>query len=215
MCVPSKCYAEGLAGGRRVPSRLRLQRYAEMERFPMIKASRFVYGFAGVLSTALVASCGGQSSTPQLPASPRTLNQLSKPAEISHTRGGTFSASHSGTFTLGGPCSSIRREYFNFSGTGRASFLRESSEIGSVQMVEPCRSWSGSVTMTSIHRRSNSITMTLGSQRTFAPCTSVPFSFTVTGGSGRFAHASGSGTVSFDCDTLYVYTDQWTGTITF
>jgi len=41
-----------------------------MERLPM-KAYRFAHGFAVVLSTALLASCGGsQSTAPQLPAAP-------------------------------------------------------------------------------------------------------------------------------------------------
>jgi hypothetical protein len=44
------------------------------------------------------------------------------------------------------------------------------------------------------------------------PCQS-PLSWTVTGGTGKFVHATGSGTVTFKCVGA-TYSDKWSGTLT-
>jgi hypothetical protein len=39
--------------------------------------------------------------------------------------------------------------------------------------------------------------------------------FTVTGGTGRYSGATGSGTVTFTCKEKQHYKDKWTGTISY
>ena len=182
-------------------------------------ASRFVYSFAAVLSTALLASCGGQSSAPQLPASPGTLNQLSKPAAISPAHGGAFSANASGGYTL--VCRMESFGDFSFSGNGKASFLHGMQESGKMSNGFDCNGkWSGAATLIAERNRNNTVSVNLvGSCRVhcLSPCQSA-VTFTVTGGTGRFAHATGSGTVQFTCTNPYgngTYTDAWSGTLNF
>ena len=128
--------------------------------------------------------------------------------------GGPFSARYAGTETGGNLC--LLNDPFKFSGTGSATFLHATSESGS--MV-----WShgfncdlvGSATLTSSNRPHNSVTVRLeyqlpGCERSFK---GIPF--TVTGGTGRFANATGNGTIRFACQSNGTYTDQWSGTITF
>ncbi len=62
----------------------------------------------------------------------------------------------------------------------------------------------------------NSITMALESES--AACVRGPatMTFTIKGGTGKFAQATGSGTVVFRCFGFRgTYTDTWSGTIKF
>ncbi len=131
--------------------------------------------------------------------------------------GGAFNASYSGNFTL----RSCPGGLFTFSGSGSGSFIRGSSEEGAMSSNQDSCGWNGQATLTNTLHQRNTITvnLSLGNFAFTSPC-SPRFSngvhFTVVSGTGRFANATGSGTVKFACNnTSGKYTDQWSGTITF
>ena len=161
-----------------------------------------------LISVAALLVLVGCSVVPSVPTHVQMQN-----ATIQQS-GGPFGASYAGNETGGNSC--LLNHPFKFSGTGSAAFLHASSESGS--MV-----WShgftcdlvGSDTLTSTNHPHNSVTVRMeyglpGCQRSFKGMT-----FTVTGGTGRFANAAGSGTIKFSCHSNGTYTDQWSGTITF
>src|SRR4029077_7994248 len=112
--------------------------------------------------------------------------------------GGPFGARYAGTEAGGFSCA--LGSTFKFSGAGSAAFLHASSESGS--MV-----WShgfscdlqGSATLTSTKHPHNSVTVRLEYGLPGAQHSLKGMPFTVTGATGRFADAAGSGTIRFSC----------------
>ena len=128
--------------------------------------------------------------------------------------GGSFQAGYAGAETGGYSC--LLSHPFKFSGTGSAAFLHASSESGSMVWGHgyTC-DMQGSATLTSTNHPRNSVTVRLeyelpGCERSFR---GIPF--TVIGGTGRFANATGSGTIQLSCHSNGTYTDKWSGTITY
>jgi len=165
--------------------------------------------WTAVMFAVLLAGC---SSVLTLPAQQRdATGQL-----VIGESGGSLTGAYSGTETGGNICALLNT--FTFSGRGAATFLRRSTESGSM-------TWNtgfscnlrGSATITSIRNPANSVTVFL--RGSVQPCDPRhPVSYTVSGGTGRFAHASGSGSVQFACPNNAGggnYTDQWSGTLTF
>jgi len=74
--------------------------------------------------------------------------------------------------------------------------------------------WHGTATLTSKLNPSNTITANIQPFRGAAPCGNLVF-FGVTGGTGKFAHASGNGNVRFNCSSDGTYTDRWSGTLKY
>jgi len=159
----------------------------------------------------LLAGCTTVASVPGHP-------QVQGPAL--KASGGAFSASYSGTWTARNfPCQEPPIPgSFTFNGTGSGSFIHMSGEhLFFIGCTVP---WSGTATLTSARFPRSSITATvdhvLGRSN---PCNAFGkhVDFTVTGGTGRFASAAGSGTIAISCqgNTSGTYTDQWSGTITF
>lgn len=140
------------------------------------------------------------------------------PARFSDSRaaGGAFTAKYSGSFTLTS-CTPSKNGHFNFNGTGSAAFLHRSSESGQItdKRFGTVCVWSGSATLVSKRHSRNSITVSLGLNQGShtSPCNNA-VGFVVKSGTGKFAHASGSGTVTFNC-AASTYTDAWSGTLTF
>jgi len=130
--------------------------------------------------------------------------------------GGAFSASYAGRFTSS-PCSNGRNGTFSFGGSGYGNLIGSSSETGSLTSRSrngQCRFlYKGPTTLTSTLHPRNTIMLSL-SERGYTPCV-IPPTFAVTGGTGTFAHATGSGKVVFMCHLDGTYTDQWSGSITF
>jgi len=130
--------------------------------------------------------------------------------------GGTFSASYHGRFSSS-PCSAGHNGTFSFGGTGYGNFIGSSSETGS--LTRPFRNgqcrftFKGPATLKSTLHTRNAITSSL-SETGYGPCV-IPPTYAVTGGTGKFAHASGSGKVVFTCHLDGTYTDQWSGTLSF
>lgn len=129
--------------------------------------------------------------------------------------GGTFSVNDSGNYTRSG-CA-LFPGHFSFRGSGVGTFIHRNKESGGMSSGRNSCTMSGSATMVSKGNPSNSITMTIVSNG--LPCFRAPptVTFNITGGTGRFARATGSGTVVFHCGfgNSGTYTDVWSGTITF
>ena len=125
--------------------------------------------------------------------------------------GGAFSGGYAGTYSGGGSC--IAR--FSFSGSGAASFIHGSTELGSMNAEMQTCEFVGTATITSKLHPGNTITVGLGPSG--EPCNFrtriLGVSFTVRSGTGKFRNATGSGKVKFTCGSGY--TDKWSGTITF
>ena len=168
---------------------------------------------------SLVACSAGQSSDVIQPMVSMRSSSKAEPA-----RGGTFAAGYAGESTLE-PCVSGYRGKvgtFTFSGSGSASFLHSSLEQGKMTMNRlnngKCiPKWVGNATLVSVRHPSNTVALTLQSQESFkTPCQEA-VTFSVTGGTGKFRNAEGSGMVRFQCSGYgnIQYADAWSGTITF
>ena len=161
--------------------------------------------------TAILLVLVGCAAVPSVP----THLQAVKPAI--QQSGGAFSASYSGQFTSS-TCSMSHEGTFSFSGAGRGTFIGSSSEVGSMTSVfrfPMCQRYAGSATLTNTVHPRNTLTVSLVQPNSrFGPCAVGP-TFTVTSGTGKFAQATGSGTVKFTCHNNGTYTDHWSGTITF
>lgn len=160
----------------------------------------------GTLLLLLAAGCSGTSFAPGA-ASNR---------EIANTGGGTFSASSSGTDTFS-DCTASGNGHFKFLGGGRASYLRRVTESGKLKGNKSGTHcvWSGNATLTSRHHAQDSVTFSLGlnGSRYHNPCNNA-LGYVVKRGTGKFANASGYGTVTFNCNGSG-YSDTWSGTLSF
>ena len=136
------------------------------------------------------------------------------PTGKSASNGGAFTATYSGSETNGSTC--FLNRTFRFSGTGSASFLHQSEESGSmVWEFDPFCNLTGRATLVSASHPLNSVSVTL--QAGAAACGGFlhKTTFTVHGGTGRFRHATGGGTIQFNCTSNGSYTDKWSGTLNF
>ena len=132
-------------------------------------------------------------------------------------RGGTFSVNESGKYS-GSGCGPFGPGNFSFMGSGDGTFIHSNKESGDLSSPKFSCTFSGHATMVSDVQPSNSITMALRSSK--PPCLhfqSTTISFTITGGTGRFTQATGSGNVVIRCSFAKpgTYSDQWSGTIKF
>jgi hypothetical protein len=153
------------------------------------------------VAALLLAGCGGSqvvepSSTPQFIIS-----------AASRLSGGAFSASYSGKD--GGHSCGTGCRVTHFRGSGTATFLRSSYERVRIRIVDGTST--GRAILKSLRSKTDSITATLSPPVYL--CGSNSKSYVVTGGTGRFGHAMGSGTISTTCLSGPGYTDTWTGTL--
>jgi len=155
-----------------------------------------------------LAGCSAVSSVPTHSLTQRTALPDS---------GGTFTVNDSGGYYRTG-CGGFQSGNFLFRGSGVGTFIHSNKESG--DMVSPKNSctFSGTAKMMNKVRPANSITIALSShsQHCFHSH-STTMTFTINGGTGRFALATGSGTVIFQCGPggSGAYTDVWSGTISF
>ena len=174
--------------------------------------SRFAYLCAAALNGALLASCGGGSSSLLVHSPGVSENSLAQ--RVLPPRGGSFSGGYSGTYSERGCVEPHQGGKFDFVGTGAVSFLHHSVEEGQLYLgiiSRTCyRVWKGNVTLTSSKDANNAIKMSLSGN---TPCGTL--SYAVISGKGKFAKASGSGTVKLTCKTSNKYSDQWSGTLRF
>jgi hypothetical protein len=168
-----------------------------------------------VVVVLLVAGC---SAVPSVPT------HLQNAKAVIQESGGPFSATYSGSYSLRGCTSPDGDGSFKYFGVGTGSFIRKSTESGSLigDVHQSCK-WSGKTTLTSKFHPQNTITMglSLNGFQLGTPCAprfAQKVMFNVLSGTGRFANATGSGTVKFTCSNSNgngTYSDQWSGTISF
>ena len=160
------------------------------------------------VAALLLAGCSAVSN---IPTRVHTVDRTIR------TSGGTFSASYSGNFA-DSSCSRAHNGTFSFAGEGVGDFIGSSSETGSLKnrfRNGTCRfHWKGPATLTSAQNPRDTITFSL-SETGYTPCV-IPPTFVVTGGTGKFVHATGSGKVVLQCRiSPNTYSDTWSGTITY
>ena len=155
-----------------------------------------------------LAGCGGfQSST-----GAHGPNVVAPGSRTVSTSGSAFSGSYFGMTSSSG-CGNSSGPFF-FRGSGESSFLGRSYESGLLQFDREC-AWSGGATLQSSKHPNQEIFMALSEGRGSipSPC-DVTFTYTVHGGTGKFAKARGSGSLTFQCSGS-AYSDQWSGTLSF
>jgi hypothetical protein len=166
---------------------------------------------AGLTMSSLCACVQAQNGT-LLPASPASIQtQRNAPSEARRgfpPRGGEFNGAYTGT---------LEGFQLNFKGTGRASFLHASTENGYVH--EKCSGiicqGDGSATLTSSRNSANAITLSWTQYHWYGDFCHSTFKWSVASGTGKFAQARGSGSVTFTCPGSHLYSDTWTGTVSF
>jgi hypothetical protein len=164
---------------------------------------------ARLVVALLVSACSGA------PVAPATSTGAAAHRKTPNG-GGAFTAETSGNYTFS-DCSASANGHLKFRGSGRASYLHRVNESGAVKgkNYPPHCVWSGTATLTSRHHKMNSVTFSLGlnGSRYSNPCNNA-LGYVVKRGTGKFAKASGYGTVAFSCtDSGYLAT--WSGTLTY
>ena len=166
------------------------------------------------IMATLVLTLAGCSAVPSIPAHVQTQGAAIR------TNGGTFTASYSGNwFALNFPCEEPPLGgSFTFNGRGSGSFIHMSREhIFFIGCTQP---WAGTATLMSARYPRDTINANVNHLLFRSnPCEvfGKHVDFTITGGTGKFAAATGSGTITITCHgvTSGTYTDQWSGTISF
>lgn len=177
---------------------------------------RLRQAFAVVGVIVLAACDAAQDVSPNVGAG---SNSRVRPTRVVFDHGGRFTAAYSGSYSKSGDCSATAM--FTFEGNGNARFLHSSSEQIKLTWFCGSRDVTGSATLTSSQVPGDSITSSVSSTDFMSPCYDFTLSFAVTGGTGRFRRASGSGTIvlhrlSSDCSSSSSsYSDKWRGTLKF
>ncbi len=158
------------------------------------------YALSVCVTATLFAGCGG-SQIAGFSSAQQFANSAEPKSAASRLSGGAFSASYSGKD--GGHACGTGCHVTIFRGSGTAKFLRSSYERVSIKIVDG--TFTGRAILKSLRSKTDSITATVSPNSN---------GYTVTGGTGRFTHATGSGTIS---RAYYPksYTDTWTGTLYF
>ena len=166
-----------------------------------------------VVAVIVLAACNGaRNVSPNVGAG---SNSRLRPTRIVFNHGGRFRAAYSGTYSKSGDCSDTAT--FTYKGNGNARFLHSSSEETKFTWFCGSRGATGSATLTSTQVPRDSVTASVSSTNFDGPCDGFTMSFKVTGGTGRFRHASGSGTIVFtpSSECSYSYSDKWRGRLKY
>lgn len=155
-----------------------------------------------LIACIVLAGCAGSVRGVAPPSS-------SSNVRVAPAHGGAFSGAYSGQSTYR-RCGKRFGE-FVFSGSGSASFLGRSVESGTIDdyIYSTCSTWQGQVFLQSSKHPDNSLSIAVYDG---TPC-KKPFKYSVVAGYGKFAGATGSGSVLFTCTKNY--TDRWSGTLNF
>lgn len=132
--------------------------------------------------------------------------------------GGTFGARNSGTAQIQSGCG-IKSCTVTLSGTGKASYMgsvKEAATLTGKLTHFPCGSGSGTVSLTSATTPANSITASVTGQVCLkSGALQFNTTYTITGGTGAFSKAAGSGTITGSATFSKTYSDTWKGTLTY
>lgn len=128
------------------------------------------------------------------------------------TTGGGFTGAYSGRYHYESCSHHQPGGILKFRGNGQASFLGSSHEIGVLSASYSSDGhcfWNGSVILISKKNRRDTISAYF-SGGYGNPC-GLQFSYTISGGRGKFGGATGSGNVSFTCLGKHKQSDNWSG----
>lgn len=183
-------------------------RYHIQDHDPMNILNRHRFMRLICATTIWCAGCGSPSVPP--PPSPLAAPSTSYTVPLN---GGAFSASYAGKMTSSGYCArGGNNQDLMFKGKGKASFLHGSKEHGTIEVgYGPsmlCSSYAGSFTLTDSKHPTATVVMSISGNDIDA------LTFTVAGGTGRFAKAKGQGTLSINYSSG-VYSDQWSGKLSY
>jgi len=176
------------------------------------------YLLAALLAVTSLAACGGVEPGNAL----APLQNSAKTHPLGKGQGGTFTANYSGIYNYNVTWGQANCKIGLFSGNGTASFLGNSTESIDSRYCEglTINQSFARATLTDASNSKNYIK--LGMEQAFFPCFSPNYntsSWKVRGGGGKFANASGSGTVTFTCthytDKQNSYSDKWSGKLTY
>ena len=165
-------------------------------------------------ASVTLGGCGGSQSS--IAATSLTVTDT-RSSRGTPAAGGAFSGAYSGGYTM---VCRLSLSQFSFLGTGSASFIHGSSEQGKLREANggcPNATWMGTATLTSSRHPSNTISVSLKTKRSGNgfPCSVFGCSFSVTGGTGKFINAMGSGTLIMTKLGSGSYSDTWSGSITY
>lgn len=167
------------------------------------------YALSVCLAGVLVVGCGGPQAQGWNAPSPLQSSAKMSSEYLKRATGGAFTAHYAGTvketcgmFVCG----------LDFHGTGSGTFIGRSRLKGSASCFH--KAGKGYFTFRSKRQRTDAFTVTfIGCPRRKSNL------FTVTGGEGKFANASGNGTVQFvfsnNSSVTFPFTSSWTGTLNF
>lgn len=162
-----------------------------------LKLSR--YAFSVCSAAVLLSGCGGPQTQGWNALSPL---QPSTKLSGDSLKGGSFTGSYAGKYESG--CSFVC--FTDYHGKGSGTFIGRSRLKGEVFNSCCPSSCGGGFTFRSKRHPADAFTVS-------ASCGETA-SYTVTGGKGKFAGASGGGTVSFSVDNSNdTFTSSWTGTL--
>ena len=135
--------------------------------------------------------------------------------------GGSFAAQYAGTFKITS-CSPTAPCNVVLTGRGGAAYLGPSTEVGNltVTIKIPCAPAAGTMRLTSAITSTNSISATVSGafclQKPITAGLKVYLKYTFTGGTGVYAHATGTGAITGTAMLKAgTYGDSWKGTINY
>jgi hypothetical protein len=167
-----------------------------------------------VAAIVVLAACDAeQNVSPSVGAA--SNSRLGQTGIVSN-HGGRLTAAYSGTYSRSGDCSLTAM--LTYKGDGKAKFLHVSSEQLRLSWYCGSGDAAGSATLTSVQHPRDSITARVSSADFKDSCDGFTMSYSVTGGTGRFRRASGSGTIALSTlssQCAYSYSDKWSGTLKF
>lgn len=130
------------------------------------------------------------------------------------TSGGPFKANYSG-YSRASCYGAVVCDY-DFRGAGHGTFIRGSNLISADARCQLRATWSANITIQSRNHPVNELYLRAGSYRpkSCAPPSRLFGGFTVTGGSGKFANAAGSGAVTIHVK-YHAFKANFSGNLTF
>ena len=167
-----------------------------------------------------IAGCTNRDTVPGTFGQARSVVPLNSLRANSTGASGKFSAAYLSSHSVQSGCA-----LFSFKGAGHASLLGAGSEAGTLradQVYTRCIMATGNAVLSSTSTPNNTIKLQLSfvspGSRSWSPSCRVSRhrgTWTADGGTGKFAHATGSGYVSIDITKHCIWRVTWTGFISY
>jgi hypothetical protein len=181
-----------------------------------------VSAFCIATATLLVGGCSHEAeiNSSALPAVPDMRAQLFKQSSSGTPQqsaaGGPFKASYSGSISGSYCYGDIVCTYYGLAGTGHGTFIRASTLSSTDLGCERSLRWYTFFTIRSGKHPTSAIDIKAGGvPKACFPRHKFSGSYTITGGSGKFASASGSGSVTVYVKSWHAFQAHFSGNLTF